>query len=250
MKYDCTGMAARHECSRVSGKIVGRWSVLMNHFSENYNLIVGLLAGALLYPLAKMLAAGGLAGSNSSGRLGSSSDLGDACVRFLSASFVLTRRWFHRSGDLLQAGEDIKASTLHQDNPREEQIKAVSQVLRNVLQSLSVVIQRTDQAASTSNQTLGDVRNSIGQMDIPNDLAEDHKQLMREIDRIISGNMLLKQELSHSQDILASQRRQIEKLRSAVRLDGLTQLANRAYFDEKLAAVMKLQSGTRIIFHS
>jgi diguanylate cyclase len=165
----------------------------------------------------------------------------------VTAPFSLIGRLFRRRGDLRQAGKKIKAAVLRV-NPQEEQIKTSSLALRNILQSLSVVIQRTDQAASTSNQTLGDVRNSIGQMEFPNDLSEDHKLLMREIDRVISGNTVLKQELSRSQDILASQRRQIEELRAAVRLDSLTQLANRAYFDEKLVEMINLRRRYKDIF--
>src|ERR1039457_2131834 len=163
-----------------------------------------------------------------------------ACARMLAAPFALVGRLFRKRGDLRQAGKNLKSAILRVD-PHEEQIKTSSKALRTILQNLSVVIQRTDQVASSSNQTLGDVRNSIGQMDIPKDLEEDHNLLMREIDRVISANTALKQELSSSQNILASQRQQIEELRTAVRLDGLTQLANRAYFDEKLVEMINLR---------
>jgi diguanylate cyclase len=56
----------------------------------------------------------------------------------------------------------------------------------------------------------------------------------------LSSNSTLKGELASSREILASQQVQIEALRSAVRIDGLTQLANRAYFDEKLSEMIKL----------
>jgi diguanylate cyclase len=64
---------------------------------------------------------------------------------------------------------------------------------------------------------------------------------MKEIDRVISSNSTLKGELAHSQEVLADQRKQIEDLRTAVRIDSLTQLANRAYFDEKLTEMVKLR---------
>lgn len=200
----------------------------MSQIVTNYLFIVGLLTGALFYPLAKLLAASSLGGFL------------HACTRVVIAPFALIGRLFRRRCDLRQAGKKLKAAVMHV-NPHEEQIKTSSKALRTILQNLSVVIQRTDQAASTSNQTLGDVRNSIGQMEIPQDLAEDHSLLMREIDRVISGNTVLKQELSRSQDVLATQRRQIEELRAAVRLDSLTQLANRAYFDERLVEMINIQ---------
>jgi diguanylate cyclase len=48
--------------------------------------------------------------------------------------------------------------------------------------------------------------------------------------------------------MLANQRRQIEDLRSAVRLDGLTQLANRTYFDEKLGELIKIHHRHKDVF--
>ena len=207
----------------------------MNRVSSDFVFFAGVLAGVLTYPLVKLLAASGLGG------------FFNACARLLAAPFTFIGRLFRRRGDLRQAGKRIKSAIL-QVNPREEQIKASSQALRNILLSLTVVIQRTDQAASNSSQTLGDVRNTIARMDIRNDLSEVHDLLMREIDRMISGNTSLKQELSNSQDILASQRRQIEELRTAVRRDGLTQLANRAYFDERLEEMIKLRRRNNDIF--
>jgi GGDEF domain-containing protein len=50
---------------------------------------------------------------------------------------------------------------------------------------------------------------------------------------------VLKGELASSQAILATQREQIEALKTAVRIDGLTQLANRVYFDEKLLEMIQ-----------
>jgi diguanylate cyclase len=71
-------------------------------------------------------------------------------------------------------------------------------------------------------------------MQLPTDLSEAHSLLLKEIDRVISSNSTLKGELAKSQAVLTEQQRQIEDLRTAVRIDGLTQLANRIYFDEKL----------------
>lgn len=59
---------------------------------------------------------------------------------------------------------------------------------------------------------------------------------------MISSNTNLKEELARSQDSLEEKRRQIESLKTAVRVDGLTQLANRTYFDEKLAEVLRLRN--------
>jgi len=200
----------------------------VNQVAPFYPFIAGLLTGCLLYPLSRLLASGGAGGFL------------DACARLVTTPFRMVGQLFRRSGELRKTGKRIKSAVLRV-NPHEEQLKASTQAIRTILLSPGVVIQRTDQAASTSNQTLGDVRKTIGRMNLPHDLTEVHNLLMREIDRMISSNSSLKQELSSSQNTLAAQRLQIEELRSAVRLDGLTQLANRAYFDEKLEEMVKIQ---------
>jgi diguanylate cyclase len=209
--------------------------MMLSKIATDYLFFVGLLAGVLIFPLARLLLAGGLGGFI------------EACARYAGAPFALIGRLFRRGADLRHAGNRIKATMLR-THPHEEQIKASTLTLRNVLMSLAVVIQRTDQAASSSNQTLGDVRDTIGRMNLPQDLREVHSLLMREIDRMVSGNLSLKKELSRSQENLASQRQLIEELRSAVRLDGLTQLANRSYFDEKLLEMIKIHHRHNDVF--
>jgi diguanylate cyclase len=203
----------------------------MSQVSPAILLFIGLLSGVLLYPLANLLAASGLGG------------FFDACARVVLAPFTLTGRLFRKRG-----GEERVKEASERGISHEEEIKATAQMLRKILLSLAVIIQRADQATTESNQTLGDVRNTIKGMDLPKDLSEVHMLLMREIDRMITGNSTLKQELSRSQDDLANQRKQIEELRSAARMDGLTQLANRAYFDEKILEMVKINKRYNDIF--
>ena len=125
-------------------------------------------------------------------------------------------------------------------DPREQQINDSVQVIRAILLSLGDVIQRTDHAASNSSSTLGDVRTIIDDMQLPQDLSKVQNLLIQEIDRVISSNTTLKKELDSSKDILEEQRQQIENLKTAVRIDGLTQLSNRVYFEEKLTEMIRL----------
>jgi hypothetical protein len=115
-------------------------------------VFTGLLSGVLLYPLASMLAASGLGG------------FFDACARGVAAPFAIIGRLFSRRG----YGEEGQTAP-QSDKMHEEQIKASAQLLRKILLSVTVAIQRADQAASNSNQTLGDVRNSIGRMNLPDE---------------------------------------------------------------------------------
>lgn len=194
---------------------------MMNLGTSGYLFLAGLLAGALLCHLIKQLAGVGFG------------ELLDACVRVLAAPFALIARLVRGVGGIVQARKSVESET-RQENSNDEKIKASSLALRNILMSLAIVIKRTDQAASNSNQALGDARENLGRMGLPKDLADVHNILMREIDHMIVGNTALKRELSRSQDSLAAQKLQIVELQSAVRLDGLTQLANRAYLDERL----------------
>lgn len=122
----------------------------------------------------------------------------------------------------------------HQVEPREQKLYDSTQTIRSILLTLATSIQRADKAASDSSIALGDVKSAINTMELPPDLCEAHALFMKEIDCVISSNAALKGKLATSQAELTEQRHQIEDLRTAVRIDGLTQLANRTSFDEKL----------------
>jgi diguanylate cyclase len=126
-------------------------------------------------------------------------------------------------------------------DPREQQISDSLQIIRSILLSLAGLIQHADQAAQKSTTTLGDVRTTIDDMHLPPELGEVHSLLIREIDRMISSNTTLKAELAKTKEGLEVQKQQIESLKTAVRVDSLTQLANRAYFDEKMMEMIRLR---------
>ena len=119
-------------------------------------------------------------------------------------------------------------------DPREQKLYDSAQTIRNILLITATNIQRTEKAASDSSLVLGDVKSTINTLELPTDLRDAHSLLMTEIDRVILSNAVLKSELAMSQTVLSEQQHQIDDLRTAVRIDGLTQLANRTYFDEKL----------------
>jgi diguanylate cyclase len=130
-------------------------------------------------------------------------------------------------------------------DPREQKLYDSTQAIKNILLVLASSIHRTDQAANDSSLALVDVKSAIKTMELPTDLREAHTILMHEIDHVISNNNTLKDELAKSQSQLTEQRHQIEHLRTAVRIDGLTQLANRTTFDEKLEEMIKLRKRYR-----
>lgn len=135
--------------------------------------------------------------------------------------------------------------SLPQVDPREQQLSDSAQEIRAILLSLAALFRRTGEEASLSSTTLGDVRSHIDALHLPSDLSEVHHLLIVEIDRMIQTNNHLKEELANAQQSLEVQRRQIESLKTAVRIDGLTQMANRTYFDEKLAEMIRYQKRYR-----
>jgi len=188
----------------------------------------GVIIGLILYPLAGMI-----------DQTGINRFLGNL-ARLVSAPFRLFSRLVRGPDGFLRARQGKGEEEIRKVDAREQQISDSAQVVRGILLSLAAAIQRTDKAASESSQVLGDVRSSIDQMDLPADLTDIHTTLLREIDGVLSSNSALKGELASSREILASQQAQIEKLQTAVRIDGLTQLANRAYFDEKLSEMIRM----------
>jgi diguanylate cyclase len=58
--------------------------------------------------------------------------------------------------------------------------------------------------------------------------------LTREVDALLESNSALKGELNEARKNISSQRRQIEELRQRTRIDSLTNIPNRAAFDERL----------------
>lgn len=188
----------------------------------------GLLLGLMLHPFARMLKSDGI------------NYVLDLIGRIVTAPFSAIAGYFQKKSDLNKARRGVEVPPAGQVDPREQQISDSAQTIRSILLSLASVIQRTDQATNDSSHALSEVRATLDQTGLPSDLAAAHALLIAEIDRVIASNSLLKGELASSQAILATQREQIETLKTAVRIDGLTQLANRAYFDEKLMEMIRL----------
>jgi diguanylate cyclase len=148
---------------------------------------------------------------------------------------------FRRSPDVAEENVAVNSVMPQEVEPREQELYESAQAIRNIVLVLAANIQRTDKAASDSSMMLVDVKSVMNTMALPTDLNDAQRQLLKEIDRVISSNSVLKGELAKSQVILAEQQRQIDDLRTAVRIDGLTKLANRTYFDEKLNEMVSLR---------
>jgi len=208
--------------------------------NEWYFIVVfaaGLAVGVILFPLARMIESRGI------------DSFLDGLVRMLAIPFSFVRNVVRRK---TAAAREAARKCGQTDTPRvdlrEQQLDDTAQIIRGMLLSLAAAVQRTDKAASDSNEALDDIRGTLDQMALPGDLKDIHFLLLGEIDRMISSNCSLKSELVHSREVLSTQREQIESLKTAVRIDGMTQLANRAFFDEKLTEMTRLNERYRETF--
>lgn len=122
---------------------------------------------------------------------------------------------------------------------REAALAENAQVIRSVLLDLASAIQRLDGAADQSTSNLSNVRDSVRGMKLPPDIADCQRLILSELDKVIGTNHTLRKELADAKTNLAEQHRQIETLQTAARVDGLTQVANRAYFDDYLAGALR-----------
>lgn len=165
----------------------------------------------------------------------------DALAGWLATPFTLLTGIFRKRAALRKAASGVDPTADAGVDPREQQISDSAHTIRSILLCLADAIQKADKAASDSSSALSEAKQMIDQLTITKEVSEAHTLLMAEIDRVIDSNAALKWELASSQQILATQRSQIEELRSAVRIDGMTGIANRTYFDEKLAELIALR---------
>ena len=201
----------------------------MNQTSLILLFAAGVLVGLFLPGLLKLL------------RLRFLVDFVAAGGQRLGAFLTAFGKIFRKKTKIKAPVQEVKVESGPPIDPREYQISESLQIIRTILLSLTGLVQQTDQAAQRSSTTLGDVRTTIDDLSLPPELGEVHSILIREIDRVITSNTTLKTELARTKEGLELQKQQIESLKTAVRIDSLTQLANRAYFDEKLVEMIRLR---------
>lgn len=192
--------------------------------------VVGLCIGLLLFPvLVRAFHAFGVP------------RLVTAGLRLASLPLVRVPRFLGGHSSLQEGAAAPAEPALRGVDPREQRISDSAQAVRSILLILTAVIERTEQAASESSLALKKLRESFDRAGLPAEVAAATSLLTEQIDRMISNNVSLKGKLASSQEILSAQQLQIETLRTAVLVDGMTQLANRSYFDDKLVEMIRLR---------
>ena len=117
---------------------------------------------------------------------------------------------------------------------KKKELERTADSLKTVLVELALSVASVDGVASKSNTTLNKVKATVNALDLDKGLEACQKLLIREVDSVLKANNSLKSELKTAQDELNYQNRIIEKLHVQATTDSLTQMKNRATFDEYL----------------
>ena len=117
---------------------------------------------------------------------------------------------------------------------KKKELERTADSLKVVLVELALSMSTVDGVASKSNSTLNKVKATVNSLDLNKGLDVCQKLLVREVDSVLKSNNTLKNELRTAQEELNYQNRIIEKLHLQATTDSLTQIKNRATFDEYL----------------
>ncbi|MBJ6725288.1 GGDEF domain-containing protein [Geomesophilobacter sediminis] len=150
--------------------------------------------------------------------------------------FLLPGRLWRREPSEEQPGT---AAPGERPDLREHRINGSLQAIRCILMALAEAMQHIDEAASTSSLTLSQARDALNRTGLPDDVKQTAALLVAQIDRVIAGNNTLRAELARSREVLQTQQQVIDSLRTEVRVDKMTQFANRAHFDERLDDLLR-----------
>ena len=174
--------------------------------------LVGLLIGLVLFPACKRaFQAPGVRSFVA------------VLSQYLAPPFLRTAPAFGKKGVPQETGSELPSPAFPRVDQREQQIDDTAQAVRSILILLSAVIERTEQATSASSRALRQLRENFDLAGLPAEMAAATSRLTEQIDRMISHNASLMGKLASSQKILTAQQRQIETLRTAVLVDGMTQ---------------------------
>ena len=163
-------------------------------------------------------------------------------------AYVLTRSHAAEEGELEQK-ENVQDNTITKTKKSErdqnknvanielkkKELEKTATALKNVLVELALSVSNVDGVASKSNSTLGKVRDTVSKLDLTEGLEACQNMLVKEVDAVLKTNNSLRNELKSAQDELSYQNRVIERLHTKATTDSLTQMKNRATFDEFLS---------------
>ncbi len=122
---------------------------------------------------------------------------------------------------------------------KKKELERTADSLKAVLVELALSVANVDGVATESNSALNRVKATVNSINLTKGLEACQKLLVREVDSVLKANNTLKSELKNAQEELNYQNRIIEKLHIQATTDSLTQIKNRATFDEYLCSSIK-----------
>ncbi len=175
-----------------------------------------------------------------------------AFVLGFSIAFVVIRSQAHEKGKVEVEPEFVEQVVakrseriVKEENSAEDvelkkrELEKTAESLKTVIVELALSVSNVDGVASKSNSALNRVKTTVNSLDLTKGLDACQKLLVREVDSVLKANNSLKNELKTAQDELTYQNRIIEKLHVQATVDSLTQIKNRATFDEFLNKSIK-----------
>lgn len=150
-----------------------------------------------------------------------------------------------RRGD--KTGPDTKKITL--DERESKMSEVLSEMLELILRLAEIVVS-TDSASGDAGLCFEQARKALENLDedSENEIRELKNVLLSEIDNVVKSNGLLKQQLVKAQTGITNQKEEIDKLKTKAQMDTLTQLFNRAAFDDRLREVFLKWRHLREVF--
>ena len=117
---------------------------------------------------------------------------------------------------------------------QEQDLACAVREVRDVLLRIAAIVSGANAASDQADLAFSSARKALADVSAGGNLKDAQEILVREVDRFIKDNAVLKGELDKAHKGIAEQRRQIEELRERTRIDFLTNIPNRVAFDERM----------------
>lgn len=122
---------------------------------------------------------------------------------------------------------------------RETKLGEMLVEMRKLILQLTEIVARTNNASGEASERFEEARKALEHVGIDPDINFGQVRfiLLSEIDKMVQSNAILKKQLVLAQVDMSSQQMEIDKLKTKAHIDNLTQLLNRAAFDERMRDV-------------
>lgn len=144
----------------------------------------------------------------------------------------------------------LKKETLEE---REAKLSDMLGEMRELILHLTEIIARTNSATGEASERFDEAKLALEHLEMDaedSDISLSHVRflLLTEIDRMVQSNATLKKQLVAAETGIHRQKQEIDKLKTKARIDPLTQLFNRAAFDDLIQEAFNNWKRSREVF--